>query len=325
MMQSQQHLNRKEIAALFGLSSTLVGLGGLAVESAMQNGATALDWDAELQCSWQAVVSVVFCGVCAAASVFVIFPSAPPTTPTTGTDTAKLEASAKDDAELISPEQMLHAIRKRRSIFPKDYTPGKGVQITKEGLDMMLEAARWAPTHKRCEPWRFVVLSGDARFNVQRITLLANSENPAMSADEFKDMEEWYPKDWQDRWSKCEYMIAICMLRDGRNEGKPVLPEWEEVGAVSCAVHNMHLVASTLRYGSYWSSWNIAGRDSSHMKEFLGLKPADRCLGFFLVGSSDRMGQYRSGRKSVDVISANLGDDAGNSAGVAVPRWQYMQ
>jgi hypothetical protein len=58
------------------------------------------------------------------------------------------------------------------------------------------------------------------------------------------------------------------------------------------------------------------------MKKFLGLKPEDRCLGFFVVGSSDRIGQYRSGRKPASVIATNLDDEAGNSADVTAPRWQ---
>lgn len=29
-------------------------------------------------------------------------------------------------------------------------------------LEQMLEAANWAPTHGRTEPWRFVVLGADA-------------------------------------------------------------------------------------------------------------------------------------------------------------------
>jgi hypothetical protein len=152
-MSPHHQVTRQETAVLFGLTSTLVGLGGLAVESAMQSGAGALDWDAELQCSWQAVVSVVVCGVCAAAAVFVIYPAdstvASPAQDTADTTEEAQVGSSSEKAQLISPEQMLHAIRSRRSIFPKDYTPGKGVQITKEGIEMMLEAARWAPTHKR--------------------------------------------------------------------------------------------------------------------------------------------------------------------------------
>ena len=37
-------------------------------------------------------------------------------------------------------------------------------------LEQMLEAANWAPTHGRTEPWRFVVLSPDALQEMFSIT-----------------------------------------------------------------------------------------------------------------------------------------------------------
>jgi len=49
-------------------------------------------------------------------------------------------------------------IRKRRSVFPKDYT---GEKVSDEIINQMLENANWAPNHKLTEPWRFVVFTGD--------------------------------------------------------------------------------------------------------------------------------------------------------------------
>ena len=48
-------------------------------------------------------------------------------------------------------------IAKRRSIFPVQYNDKP---IDKETLEKILEAANWAPTHKKTEPWRFKVLLG---------------------------------------------------------------------------------------------------------------------------------------------------------------------
>ena len=77
--------------------------------------------------------------------------------------------SHKADVLYPSPEQLLRVIKKRRSIFPKDYN-GKGRKPTDSDIELMLEAANWAPTHKRTEPWRFVVLRGPARNKVWDIT-----------------------------------------------------------------------------------------------------------------------------------------------------------
>lgn len=53
--------------------------------------------------------------------------------------------------KLPSPDEAMALIRKRRSIFPKDYN---GQKVSKADVRQMLEAARWAPTHGLTEPWR---------------------------------------------------------------------------------------------------------------------------------------------------------------------------
>ena len=46
-------------------------------------------------------------------------------------------------------------IRNRRSVFPAQYNSD---EIAKETIIKILEAANWAPTHKKTEPWRFKVM-----------------------------------------------------------------------------------------------------------------------------------------------------------------------
>ena len=60
-------------------------------------------------------------------------------------------ADADDHEEIIWQN-----IRHRRSIFPKNYSPEESVGEDK--IWKILEAANWAPTHGKTEPWRFVVI-----------------------------------------------------------------------------------------------------------------------------------------------------------------------
>ena len=41
-------------------------------------------------------------------------------------------------------------------------------------------------------------------------------------------------------------------------------------------------------------------RDGAAMRKFLGLAGGDRCVGFFMLASSDRIDSYRSARRPVD-------------------------
>ena len=59
---------------------------------------------------------------------------------------APAAGKSSSDAKLPTPAQALELIRTRRSIFPKDYD-AEAEPVPKEQLEMILEAANWAPTH----------------------------------------------------------------------------------------------------------------------------------------------------------------------------------
>jgi hypothetical protein len=83
--------------------------------------------------------------------------------------------------------------------------------------------------------------------------------------------------DRQHRWQPVSHMIAICMARQPNPD--KLMPLWEELAAVACAVQNMHLMSTSLGVAAYWSSWHDTARDSPQMLKFLGLDYAkgDRC------------------------------------------------
>ena len=57
-----------------------------------------------------------------------------------------------------SPSDAVALIRHRRSIFPKQYT---GDALSRDVINNMLEAARFAPSHKLTEAWRFVIFESE--------------------------------------------------------------------------------------------------------------------------------------------------------------------
>ena len=73
--------------------------------------------------------------------------------------TSKPEPEAKPVGcdSLPSKAAALNLIKSRRSIMPKDLN---GEEVTQEELNLLLEAANCAPTHKRNEPWRYTVIQG---------------------------------------------------------------------------------------------------------------------------------------------------------------------
>ena len=157
-------------------------------------------------------------------------------------------------------------IKDRRSVFPAQYN---GKAVPKEFIEQVLEAANWAPTHKKTEPWRFKVLLGGAK---ERLGLFL--------AEKYREVEA-HPKAFKvkklkENPKRAGAVIAICMQRDPQES----LPEWEEIAAVAMAVQNMWLCCTESGMGSYWSSPGLV----RYMDEFFDLNAGERCLGFFYMG-----------------------------------------
>jgi len=160
-------------------------------------------------------------------------------------------------------------IEKRRSVFPVQYNDKP---IAKADIEKLLEAANWAPNHKKTEPWRFKVLMGESKT---RLGAFLSNKYQEVDANP----KQIKIKKLRENPSKAAAIIAICMQRDP-NES---LPEWEEVAATAMAVQNMWLCATEMGIGSYWSSPGLI----KYMDEFFDLAEGEKCLGFFYMGHFD--------------------------------------
>ncbi|MES2447253.1 MAG: nitroreductase [Bacteroidota bacterium] len=163
-------------------------------------------------------------------------------------------------------EILTSIIKQRRSIYPDSYLEK---EIPKEAIEQILENANYAPTHKLTEPWRFVVLTGNAKAKLG--LALGELYKKTIPAEKFlqKKFDSFSVKTQQ---APC--IIAINMKVSGK------IPEWEELAAVSCAVQNMALTAQALNIGAYWSSPPLI----DHLQEFLSLSSDEKCIGLFYMG-----------------------------------------
>ncbi len=161
-------------------------------------------------------------------------------------------------------------IRSRRAVFPSQYND---TPISKEEINTILEAANWAPTHRRTEPWRFKVFhSADSREQLAQF-LGKKYEETVTPYSEFKH------KKVMDKPLQSGCVIAICMQRDPKES----VPEWEEVASTAMAVQNMWLVAHDMGVGTYWSTPAL----KNYLGDLVSLAPGEKCLGFFYMGKYD--------------------------------------
>ncbi len=168
----------------------------------------------------------------------------------------------------ITPQQLDELIRTRRSVFVPQFEPGQ--LIPDDVIWQLLENANWAPSHKRTEPWRFVVFTG---AGLQRLADF-QAELYKQTAG-FRFNEGKYEK-LRTTPPQCSHIIALGMRRSAD------LPEIEDVEAVACAVQNLALSAHAYGLGGFWSSGGITYTEEA--KSFFGLGPEDKLLGFFHLG-----------------------------------------
>lgn len=167
-----------------------------------------------------------------------------------------------------SAARLLNVIATRRSFSLKEIAPDP---IDLALVEQLLEAANWAPSHGKTEPWRFVVYTDAARQIVgdafgAAFRMLNDGSTYSESGEKAQRDRVWQAPVW----------IALGMRPD------PKMPDWEELIAFGSAVQNMHLMAGALGLAAKWTSG--ASAIHPHVAEVVGFAPDTRLLGFFYVG-----------------------------------------
>lgn len=164
-------------------------------------------------------------------------------------------------------EVLKEIVAQRRSIFPKDYTD---TEISQEILDEILHSATLAPNHKRTKPWRFKVFRGEEKSR------LASEMQAIYRATQPEQL--FLEKKYNDigfKINKADAVVSIVVNFSG------MVPEWEEIAAVSMAVQNMYLTCTAQEIGCYWSSPKLV----DHLRDSLTIEENQKCLGLFYLGN----------------------------------------
>ncbi len=169
----------------------------------------------------------------------------------------------------MTKQDINYLIRSRRAVFPEMYNQEA---ITDAEIQDILENANWAPTHKKTEPWRFIVFRGDALASLGD-WLAAQYREQAMKDGDFTETKQERFR-FRPRQSGC--VLCICLQRDPIKR----LPKWEELAALACSVQNMWLTCTAYDIGAYWSTPNFV----VDAPDFPHLKDGWKCKGLFYMG-----------------------------------------
>jgi len=169
----------------------------------------------------------------------------------------------------MTATQLNELIRSRRSVFPKQFVPGKPVD--NDIIEQILINATWAPNHGQTEPWHFTVFSGEG---LQKFASFQSELYKQTSGENFQQGN--YEK-LQQTPLLASHIIALGMKRTTTKR----IPEIEDIEAVACAVQNIYLSVTAYGLGGYWTSGGVTYK--AEAKEFFGLGEEDKLLGFFYI------------------------------------------
>lgn len=144
-----------------------------------------------------------------------------------------------------------------------------------EDLSAILKAGTRAPDHGKLEPWRFVVIEGEARGALGDV-MAADMKSYATDSSEIELKRE------RDKVFRAPTIIVV-----GAKIIENKIPAIEQEIAAACAGQNILLAAHALGYGTMWKTG--APAYSPAVKRFVGLEPADKIVGFIYLGTADVM------------------------------------
>jgi len=161
-------------------------------------------------------------------------------------------------------------IKRRRSI-------GKMTEErpTREQIERLLEAATHAPNHHKVEPWRFFVLTSDARRELGEVMAEALMERLRE-----KPSEKGEAMLAKERTKLVRSPVVIVVAAE--HPRQPKVMGIENIEAVAAAVQNMLLTAEEMGLACMWRTGDAAYE--AWVKQWLGLEQEDAIVAFVYVG-----------------------------------------
>ncbi|MDA4135829.1 MAG: nitroreductase [Thaumarchaeota archaeon] len=163
---------------------------------------------------------------------------------------------------------VIDAIRSRRTVKKMD--PERAPAPS--DVEAVIEAGTWAPNHHATEPWRFVVVTGEAR---RRLGVAIAAALAASST------EQVAPERLESEKNKPLSSPVIVALIGAPKKGDNVVPQ-EEIVAAGAALQNMLLAAHSLGLASFVRTG--AHSYSGEVRAFFGMGEDETLIGMVYLG-----------------------------------------
>src|SRR5437870_7148967 len=141
-----------------------------------------------------------------------------------------------------------------------------------EAVEARLEAAARAPDHGRLQPWRLILIEGDARRSFGEILAESLARRNPLAAEPALARE-------REKALRAPLIIVVATRCD-RSAKIPII---EQIVSACCAAHSIMLAAVAAGLGAMWRTDEPAYDNA--VKSPLGIEPDDLIVGFIYVGT----------------------------------------
>jgi len=177
--------------------------------------------------------------------------------------------NAEKETENMSVLDIIKARRTIGAMQDKD--------VSEDAINLMLEAGTWAPNHKKTEPWKFRVFTGDSRVRLgDEMERIMKQKTAHLSEEEALKKTTKAKKGPL----RAPVIIAVAVSPSGK------VPEIEEISAVAAGIQNMLLVAEEQGLATIWRTGEIVYQ--TELNDFLSLEEDDKLLGLIYVGHPNK-------------------------------------
>ncbi len=143
-------------------------------------------------------------------------------------------------------------------------------------LAAMLRGAMCAPDHGKLKPWRFIVITGEARHAFGTVLSDALRQRDPGASEAMLAREKAKPL------RAPLILTVVARIRERR-----LVPAIEQIIATGIAANNILLAAHGLGYGGMWRTGEAAYDQYVHRA--LGLGASDSIVGFLYLGTPEVM------------------------------------
>lgn len=156
-------------------------------------------------------------------------------------------------------------------------------------LEAILQCAMSAPDHGHLQPFRFLVIRGEARVRL--------SEVFEQAARRRTPEDETGIQKQRDKPLRSPLIVTVI----ARIITSPKIPEVEQILSAGCAAQHIQLACRSLGFGSIW----LTGGNAYDIlvAEALGLDIDERVVGFLYIGTPEPGAGRKQRRSAFEITS----------------------